>query len=224
MNQNILKTIKQSFEHLMLENENLTVDDLEVEIINLASYLYLRDTSEIDFLLDYLDNRIIDQIEGNNLNIVDKVIDGAALLYSKFYKGAHVMNAKDAVRMNLRLADNYGSFLKAYFISKHHIDGNGKFIKFSSPKNSLWINGVKQSESPTQRDVLYSFDNNTFEILILPYNPKVVGKIINKTRYKIKCVSYDKSREFEFRYMNGQLFELVMHRIDKGDAVKYHKN
>lgn len=225
MNHYILTILKQSITSLIQNNPDLTAADLEAEIINLASYIFLKDSGEVDFSLDYLDQDSIDALDGGDYEIVDEIIDGATILFPKHYTERNAIIAKQGVRMNMQLADNYGSFLKSYFISKHKISLSSDYQNFSSPNNSLWENGVKKIDSPTQRDVNYKFDfeNNTFEILINPYNPLVTGKILSKTNEKIKCRSFDNTREFEFLLNGSQLYEVIMHRIDKGDMIKYHQ-
>lgn len=226
MNHVIIMLLQQSIENLSEKNNEITINDLEAEIINFASYIYLKDTSQIDFKLNYLNQELLNNLHGGSFNVVDQIIDGAALLYSAYYTENHAFIAKQGVRMNIQLADNYGSYLKSYFISKHKITEGSDFLNFNSPSNSLWSNGLKQLHSPTQRDISYKmdFESNTCEILILPFNPKVEGKIISRTPDKIKCISNDKTREFEFIYNNGLLIEVVMNRIDKNDTVKYHRD
>jgi hypothetical protein len=225
MNHYILKILKQSVSNLIQNNPELNAGDLEAEIINIASYIFLKDSNEIDFSLDYLDQDSIDALDGNDYEIVDEIIDAATILFSKYYSERHAVIAKQGVRMNIQLAEDYGSFLKSYFISKHKISVSSDYQTFSSPNNSLWESGVKKIDSPTQRDINYKFDfdNNAFEILINPYNPLVTGKILSKTDDKVKCRSFDNTREFEFLLNSGQLYEVIMHRIDKGDMIKYHQ-
>ena len=225
MNQDILSVLKQSYDHLLQNNTGLKTSDLEAEIINLACYIYLKDDNEIDFSLDYLDQEILYSFESYDFETVDHIIDGAKFLFSKYYNDSHAISAKQGVRMNIQLAENFGSFLKSYFISRHKISDGEVYEYFSSPRNSLWQDNIKQTDSPTQRDINYkfSFENNTFEILINPYNPLVTGEILTRTSEKIICKSYDSTRRFEFLYANSQLYEVVMHRIDKGDVVIYHQ-
>lgn len=225
MNQDILSILRQSYEHLLRNNAELRTSDLEAEIINLACYIYLKDDSEIDFSLDYLDQEILNSFQSYDFETADDIIDGAKFLFSKYYNDSHAISAKQGVRMNIQLAQNFGSFLKSYFISRHKLSDGDVYEYFSSPRNSLWQGNIKQSDSETQRDINYkfSFENNTFEILINPYNPLVTGEILARTPEKIICQSYDYTRRFEFLFANSKLYEVVMHRIDKGDIVIYHQ-
>ncbi len=226
MRENIFKILRQSYEDLLSKNSGLRTEDLEAEIINLACYVYLKDDSEIDFSLDYLDHDILYSLASYDFRITDDIIDSALLLFSKYYNESHAINARQGVRMNIQLAENFGSFLKSYFISRHKVSGGGVYEYFSSPRNSLWQGNVMQSDSHTQRDINYkfSFEDNTFEILINPYNPLVTGQILASTSEKIICQSYDSTRRFEFLFTSSSLYEVVMYRIDKGDIVKYHQS
>ncbi len=225
MNTEISIIITESIKHLIQNVQGATSDDLEAEIINLASYVYLRDSDQIDFSLDYLDQDIISSLSGYDFDVVDEIINRTKFLFPDYYSEAAALNATQGVRMNIHLMSDYGSFLKSYFISKHKIADGNNYKFFSSPLNSLWYNGVKHSDSHTQRDVNYKFDSitNTFEVLISPFNPLVQGSIISMNSNLIKCLSNDKTREFEFHFINDHLFEVVMNRLDKGDTVKYHK-
>ena len=122
MNRNIVDMLSSSFEHLLQNNANLTSIDLEAEIINIASYIYLKGSSEIDFSLNYINKNNIDSLHNQDFDIVDEIIDTAAILFKNHYGYVEVINAKHGVRINVEVADNYGAFLKAYFTSKHKID------------------------------------------------------------------------------------------------------
>jgi len=235
MIQQILVLLKQGYDHLLENNPKPTTDDLEAEIINFASFVYLKES--IDFSLDYLDQKRLSSLNNYDFEICDKIIDGASILFSEYYKPTYALNAKQAIRVNIQLADNYACFLKSYFISKHKIITSEKCYTFYSSRNSLWSNnGSKISDSPTQREVNYTFDfeSNTFEVLINPYNSLVKGKIIsNKDEsFMLKLagikqittgVSYDNTRQFTWIFKSTGLFEVIMNRFDKGDAVKYHQ-
>jgi hypothetical protein len=239
MNPEVFKIVKWSFNHLVETNEEVTMSDLEAEVINLASFLYLKDAPEIDFELNYLESDLVDEVEGGNPSIITQVTAAATMLFPRDYTSADAALANQAVLMNLRVMglDDYSAFLKAYFLSKHKIalvddnDYNVRTEIFKSPVNSLWQkeNGkeVMVSDSDTDREVICKFNSETgdFDVLINPYNPNVKGKIFFRGRSLIRGMSHDKTRMFEFLFDDdSDMEEVIMHRLDKGDLVKYHKS
>lgn len=127
----------------------------------------------------------------------------------------------------LKMSPDYLSYIKNYFRRAHKIgDGNGMLL-FKSPKNSLWRDDEQKSVSPTERNVYYKFNENSFEVIIPPYNPMVKGRIIRRTINEIVCKSFDFNREFVFCYnetISPDNLEMIkMYRHDKDDMVVYHK-
>jgi hypothetical protein len=225
MNNEILRILMQGYNDLHKKNENITTSDLEAEIINIASYIYLKDSEEIDFQLDYLDDESLKSLNSYDLDLIDELFDSATMIFPEYYTMSNALHGKQAVRVNIQQAKDYGSFLKSYFLSKHQILYTD-FEIFISSNNSRWIDGVKQANyGLSQRIINYKFDfeNEVFEIMIYPFNPIVKGKIQAKNNEKVKCVSFDKQREFEFIFKEGQIFEVAMQRLDRGDTVIYHK-
>ena len=231
-NQNIGDPVEQivieSLTDLEKKNENLTTESLEAEAIYLAAYIYLKDNYQIDFELDYLSDNLVDRIESENYQIADGVFRYMIKHGKGLYGKSEADYGIDGYKMNIRLCPDYGSYIKNYFIRAHKINAGKEFDHFSSPRNCLWRNGQKISDSPTQRDIYYRIDDSTFELMIPPYNPLVTGRVVSRTYDMIKCQSGDNKRTFVFHY-NGsvapQNLELVeMYRNDKGDLVTYHKN
>lgn len=231
----VFEVFRDSILHVEEVNNSLNVSDLEAEVINLSSFLYVRTSKYIDFKLDYLDNGMVEGIASYDVSVIQEVIDAAMQLFPKHYTQRHASVASQAVLMNLEVMgiNDYSSFLKAYFSSKHKIsiaskDENVKTEIFKSPMNSLWNvdgeNEVKVTDSFTDREVIFQFNlsTNDFDILINPYNPNVKGKIVRKTTSLVTGISNDKTRKFDFHYEDSVIQEVVMHRLDKGDIVRYH--
>lgn len=69
---------------------------------------------------------------------------------------------------------------------------------------------------------------NTFEFMIPPYNPLVVGRVTQQTESTLRCDSSDGRRTFVFHYNGAKkascLDYIEMYRNDKGDMVSYHKD
>jgi len=118
---NIAAVLRSSLVHLRENNQNLTTVDLETEVINLCSYVYLRDTPQIKFSLNYINRNNIDSLDNQDFDVIDKIIDAAVIIFKEFYGYAEAINAKHAIRLNIELYEDYGSFLESYFVSKHKI-------------------------------------------------------------------------------------------------------
>ena len=126
------------------------------------------------------------------------------------------------------MCSDYGNYVKNYFIRAHKIGSGRDYHHFSSPRNCLWRNGEKAIDSPTQRDIYYKFNKGTFEFMIPPYNPLVVGRVTKQDGATLRCESNDGRRTFVFHF-NGALKPscldyIEMYRNDKGDMVSYHKD
>jgi hypothetical protein len=236
MNPEVYQIVRDSIVHLQQTSGSINTSGLEAEIINLASFLYLKDAWEIDFELDYLDSELLEQVESFDEDVVQEVVNAAMALYPKHYTQSHAMLATQSVLMNVQAMglDDYAAFLKAYFSAKHKIlldngDISTNTQVFNSPLNSLWnkegSKEVKVTDSETDREVIFqfSFDTGDFNVLINPYNPNVKGKITFRGATLISGMSNDKTRMFDFYYKDSVIQEVVMHRLDKGDLVKYHK-
>lgn len=215
--------VKESVNHLFNTLPNVTTKELEAEGIYLAAYIYLKDSYQIDFEIDYISQDILDKIPSGDYTVSDKVFT----YMKKYGRGLYADEEADygigGYKMNIQLCQDYGSYIKNYFIRAHKIGEGKQYNHFSSPLNSLWRNGVKQAESPTQRDVYYKIVDGRFELMIPPYNPLVAGRVVSQTTDATKCQSSDGKRMFVFHYVNGKLDSIDMYRNDKGDMVKYHK-
>lgn len=218
--------VKESIADLKKHTE-LSTKALEAEAIYLAAFLYLKDSFQIDFDLDYFSDGLLDEIPSGNFPVADKVFS-YMMKYGEGHYGAEERDfGVSGYKMNIQLTPDYGSYIKNYFIRAHKIGSGKDFTVFSSPRNCLWKSGIKSIESPTQRDVYYKFDGNSFEFMIPPYNPLVTGRIVEKTATTLHCESGDGRRTFVFHY-DGTikpecLNYIEMFRNDKGDMVSYHK-
>lgn len=219
--------VKESVSDLK-KHTTLDTKGLEAEAIYLAAFLYMKDSYQIDFELDFISSGLLDKIPSKNFNVSDKVFS----YMIKYGEGNYGSEERDyginGYKMNIQLCSDYGSYVKNYFIRAHKIESGKTYMHFSSPRNCLWRNGIKSIDSPTQRDVYYKFDGNNFEFMIPPYNPLVTGRIVEKAETTLRCESGDGRRTFVFHY-NGTmkpecLNYIEMYRNDKGDMVSYHKN
>lgn len=217
----------ESVENLKKYNPNFQTKDLEAEAIYLAAFIYLKDDYRIDFEVDYFTKGLLDKIPSDDYKTADKVFQYMSKNYPNKYGAAEYNHGINGYKMNIQLAADYGSYIKNYFIRAHKIGEGSDYSLFSSPRNCLWRDGVKNGDSPTQRDVYYKIEGTSFELMIPPYNPLVTGKVLSKNENKIKCQSSDNKRTFVFHYKGENIpsnLEMIeMYRNDKGDMVSYHK-
>jgi len=215
--------VKESVNHLFNTLPNVTTKELEAEGIYLAAYVYLKDSYQIDFEIDYISKNLIDKIPSGNYTVSDKVF----IYMMKYGRGLYTKEEADygvgGYKMNIQLCQDYGSYIKNYFIRAHKIGVSKQYSHFCSPINSLWRGGNKVGESPTQRDIYYKIENGQFELMIPPYNPLVAGYVVSQTAETIECQSSDGKRRFIFHLVNGVVDSIDMYRNDKGDMVKYQK-
>ena len=218
--------VKESVSDLK-KHASLDTKGLEAEAIYLAAFLYMKDSYQIDFELDYISSNLLKQIPSKNFSVSDKVFN-YMIKYGEGHYGAEERDyGVNGYKMNIQMCSDYGNYIKNYFIRAHKIEAGQDYIHFSSPRNCLWRNGVKTTDSPTQRDVYYKFNSGSFEFMIPPYNPLVTGQVVKKTDNTLHCESNDGKRTFVFHF-NGSLkpecLDLIeMFRNDKGDMVSYHK-
>ena len=201
---------------------------LEAEAIYLAAFLYLKGTYQIDFELDYLSEGLVNRIPSKDFSIADKVFSYMIKYGEGFYGKEERDYGINGYKMNIQICSDYGSHIKKYFIKAHEIGSGKDYYHFSSPRNCLWRNGVRVIDSPTQRDVYYKFDKGTFEFMIPPYNPLVIGRVVKQEGTTLRCESNDGKRTFVFHFIGSLkascLDYIEMYRNDKGDMVSYHKN
>lgn len=218
----VMESVLDLEKHQLIDTKSL-----EAEAIYLAAFIYLRGSSQIDFEVDYLPKGLLDKIESGNLAVADKVFEYMIKYGKGYYQQEEADYGINGYRMNILLCPDYGSYIKNYFVRAHKIGLASKYEHFISPRNCLWRNGMKVSESPTQRDIYYKIQGSTFELMIPPYNPLVTGQVVSRTRDSIKCLSNDNKRAFVFYYEGGicpeNLALIEMYRNDKGDMVSYHK-
>ena len=94
------QVVKESVEHLEKCIGKVTLEKLEAEAINLASYIYLRKGGKIDFKLDYLTEGLMDKIPSGDFRVADQVFPlmikyGRGGLYinkNAFLKSKHLKN------------------------------------------------------------------------------------------------------------------------------------
>lgn len=219
--------VKESVADLK-RHTSLNTKNLEAEAIYLAAFLYMKGSYQIDFELDYISNSLLDKIPSRNFSIADKVFSYMIKYGEGHYGKEEQEYGIGGYKMNIKMCPDYGSYIKNYFIRTHKIGSSNEYNHFCSPRNCLWRNGVKSIESPTQRDIYYKFNNKTFEFMIPPYNPLVVGHVTLQTDSTIHCESNDGRRTFVFHFTREKkpscLDYIEMYRNDKGDMVSYHKD
>lgn len=218
--------VKESIDDLK-KHTSLTTEKLEAEAIYLAAFLYLKDTYQIDFELDYVSQSMLKQIPSQDFSVSDHVFDFVEKYSDGYYGPTEKVFGLNGYRMNIQLCSDYGSHIKNYFMRAHKISSSNDYLVFSSPRNCLWRDGEKMCDSPTHRDVYYKFDGNNFEFMIPPFNPLVAGRVQKIDNATLRCQSSDGKRTFVFHYDGSispeNLDYIEMHRNDKGDMVTYHK-
>lgn len=114
---------KQSFSHLIKNKPQLKVSDLEAEVINLISYLILRQSNGISWRLSFLDEDRIQEIIRNDEDTMKGVIDTAIKMFPESYNEGNAIVGMHGVMLNLKLMSEseYSKFLKEYFSSKHKV-------------------------------------------------------------------------------------------------------
>lgn len=215
--------VKYSVNHLFNTLSKVSTTDLEAEGIYLAAYIYLKNTYQIDFEIDYVSHEIIDKIPSGDYSVADKVFTYMKKYGRGLYSDEEANYGIGGYKMNIQLCEDYGDYIKNYFIRAHKIGEGDQYKCFHSSLNSLWYDGVKRSESQSQRDVFYKIADGHFELRIPPYNPLVTGRVVSQSAYAIKCQSSDGKRTFVFHYVDGDIDSIDMYRNDKGDMVKYDK-
>lgn len=218
--------VKESVADLK-KHQELSTKALEAEAIYLAAFLYLKDTYQIDFELDYLSDGLLDKIRSGNFNVADKIFSYMIKYGEGFYGQEEQDYGVGGYKMNIQLCSDYGSYIKTYFMRSHKIGSEKNYNIFSSPRNSLCKNGEAVMDSPTQRDIYYKYDEHSFELMIPPYNPLVVGRVKIIDSSTLRGDSKDGKRTFFFHFAGSinpsNLQYIDMYRNDKGDVIRYHK-
>lgn len=219
--------VKESIADLK-KHTSLSTKGLEAEAIYLAAFLYMKDSYQIDFELDYFSDGLLDQIPSGDYTISDQVFSYMKKYGEGYYGSEEADYGISGYKTNIQMTSDYGSYIKNYFMRAHNIGAGDNFVIFNSPRNCLWKDGVKIIDSPTQRDVYYKFNKGNFEFMIPPYNPLVTGYVKKIDEYTLRCESNDRKRTFVFHFdgeiKHNSLLYIEMYRNDKGDMVSYHKD
>lgn len=188
----------------------------------------MKGSYQIDFELDYFSEGLLDNIPSGDYAVADKVFSYMMKYGEGYYGSEEADYGIDGYKMNIQMCSDYGSYIKNYFMRAHKIGSGEDFTVFSSPRNCLWIAGIKSIDSPTQREIYYKFDKGNFEFMIPPYNPLVTGTVKKVDDSTLRCESNDGRRTFVFHYDGAIKPDLLnyieMYRNDKGDMVSYHKD
>lgn len=118
------QVVKESIEHLEKCIGKITLEKLDAEAINLASYIYLRKGGKIDFELDYLTKGLMDKIPSGDFKVADQVFPlmikyGSNGLYLN--KNAFI-DKQLAYKKNVQLDPELHIFLKGYFNGVHKLN------------------------------------------------------------------------------------------------------
>ncbi len=118
----IEQVVKESVEHLKICIGTLTSEKLEAEAINLASYIYLRDSGKVEFELDFLTKGIIDKIPSGDYFVADKVFPLVVKYSEGLYTERHAsFGMNQGYKLNVTKDPDFGSFLKGYYKSVHKV-------------------------------------------------------------------------------------------------------
>ena len=118
----IEQVVKESVEHLKKCLASLTSEKLEVEAINLASYIFLRKSGKIDFELDFLTKGLMEKIPAGDYNVSDKVFPLMVKYGEGKYTNKHAELGKNTgYKLNVSKDPDFASFLKGYYKSVHKV-------------------------------------------------------------------------------------------------------
>lgn len=124
----IEQVVKESVEHLKKCIGTLTSEKLEAEAINLASYIFLRKSGNINFELDFLTKGLIDKVPSGDYIVADKVFPLMIKYGEGLYSERHASFGKNrGYKLNVIKDPELAIFLKGYYKSLHKInDGESK--------------------------------------------------------------------------------------------------
>lgn len=131
----IEQVVKESVEHLKKCLGALTSENLEVEAINLSSYIFLRKGGKIDFELDFLTKGLIENVPSGDYVIADKVFPLMIKYGEGLYTESHAAFGKNqGYRLNVTKDPDLASFLKGYYKSVHKVNVGESKQQQSAPK------------------------------------------------------------------------------------------
>lgn len=137
----IEQVVKESVVHLKKCLGTLISEKLEAEAINLASYIFLRKSDEVQFELDFLTKGIIDKIPSGDYTFADKVFPLMVKYGEGLYTEEHASLDKNLYKLNVTIDPDLASFLKGYYKCVHKINC-GK----SQPQPSISKSNNAQNE------------------------------------------------------------------------------
>lgn len=119
----IEQVVKESVEHLKKCLGTLTSEKLEAEAINLASYIFLRESGKVQFDLDFLTKGMIDKVPSGDYAVADKVFSLMIKYGEGLYTEKHAAYGKNqGYKLNVSIDPDFASFLKGYYKSVHKIN------------------------------------------------------------------------------------------------------
>jgi hypothetical protein len=120
----IEQVVKESVEHLKKCSGTLTSEKLEAEAINLASYIFLRESDKVQFELDFLTKGLVDKVPSGDYTFADKVFPLMVKYGEELYTEKHASFGKNqGYKLNVTIDPDLASFLKGYYKSVHKVNG-----------------------------------------------------------------------------------------------------
>lgn len=138
----IEQVVKESVEHLKKCLGTLTSEKLEAEAINLASYIFLRESDKVQFELDFLTKGLVDKVPSGDYTFADKVFPLMVKYGEGLYTEKHASFGKNqGYKLNVTIDPDLAGFLKEYYKSVHKVNGGE-----SKPQPSISKSNNAQNE------------------------------------------------------------------------------
>jgi hypothetical protein len=187
----------QSISNLQQRRGNLTVADLEAEVINNTCLYFLKNQKE-----KMRQGKTIEEMFLGALNLTQDFIpitsaftEAAIELFPGKYMEQHAMMATMGVQQNVAW-EGMWDFLRDYFQKNHGIqidDTETESAIFYSTKHKRYENGVLVSESEVERTINLNFidDNQELIVSIEPSLSPKKSHLISKNENILKYKGYD---------------------------------
>lgn len=138
----IEQVVKESVEHLKKCSGTLTSEKLEAEAINLASYIFLRESDKVQFELDFLTKGLVEKVPSGDYTSADKVFPLMVKYGEGLYTEKHAsFGQKQGYKLNVTKDPDLASLLKGYYKSVHKVNGGE-----SKPQPSISQSNNTQNE------------------------------------------------------------------------------
>lgn len=138
----IEQVVKESVEHLKKCLGTLTSEKLEAEAINLASYIFLRESDKVQFELDFLTKGLVDKVPSGDYTFADKVFPLMVKYGEGLYTEKHASFGKNkGYKLSVTIDPDLAGFLKGYYKSVHKVNCGE-----SKPQSSISKSNNAQNE------------------------------------------------------------------------------